>query len=216
MLFILKKGLGILMIENKYNIVYKEKSISNRARCIRGIYFVLILMTLIFFIMLFKGYIDGEFRSIESLQAYISKFGSFGIIFLTLFQAVQVVIPILPGFLGCAVGTVLFGPVIGFCCNYIGISAGSIIAFLLARKYGLSLLEDIFSKEKYSKWTNWASKSKSYTIFLFLAMILPLFPDDYLCYLTGLSKMTARRFIWIIVLGKPWCILAYSLGFSLI
>lgn len=216
MLFILKKGLGILMIEKKHNICYKEKSISNRARCIRGISLVIIVMTLIFFTMLFKGYIDGEFRSIESLQAYISKFGSLGIIFLILFQATQVVIPILPGFLGCAVGSILFGPLIGFCCNYIGISGGSIIAFFLARKYGKSLLEDIFPKEKYSKWTNWTSKSKSYTIFLFLAMVLPLFPDDYLCYLTGLSKMNARKFIWIIILGKPWCILAYSLGFSLI
>ena len=49
-----------------------------------------------------------------------------------------------------------------------------------------------------------------------MAMLLPLFPDDFLCYLTGVSKMTAKRFIWIILLGKPWCILAYSLGFSLI
>ena len=26
--------------------------------------------------------------------------------------------------------------------------------------------------------------------------------------------MSAKKFIWIIILGKPWCILAYSLVFA--
>ncbi|MCI9143367.1 MAG: TVP38/TMEM64 family protein, partial [Lachnospiraceae bacterium] len=42
-------------------------------------------------------------------------------------------------------------------------------------------------------------------------MVLPLFPDDYFCYFTGITKMSTRKFVTIIVLGKPWCILAYCL-----
>lgn len=57
-------------------------------------------------------------------------------------------------------------------------------------------------------------KSKSYERFLFIATLLPLFPDDFLCYLSGLLKMDSRKFIWIIILGKPWCILVYSLVFG--
>jgi uncharacterized membrane protein YdjX (TVP38/TMEM64 family) len=177
---------------------------------------LLFVLLLSFMAVLVKAYFDGEFRSVDALQKYIGKYGAFGPVFLTAFQAVQVVIPVLPGFLGCAAGSVMFGPAVGFWCNYIGIGGGSIIAFLLARKYGMPLLNDLFPSGRYNKWSVWASKSKSYTGFLFMAMLLPLFPDDFLCYLTGVSKMTAKRFIWIIVLGKPWCILAYSLGFSLI
>jgi len=176
----------------------------------------LILLSVLFFVLLLKAYLDGEFRTVETFQRYVSRYGIFGPLFLTFFQAIQVIIPALPGFLGCAVGSVMFGSGVGFLCNYIGISAGSIIAFFLAKKYGKPLLQDLFPEGKYKKWSNWASESKSYTAFLFLAMVLPLFPDDYLCYLTGVSKMTARKFIWIIILGKPWCILAYSLGFALI
>ena len=44
--------------------------------------------------------------------------------------------------------------------------------------------------------------------------LLPLAPDDFLCYFSGLTGMSAKRFTWIIVLGKPWCILAYSLFFA--
>ena len=177
---------------------------------------VLVAFVLSFAVVIVKAYFDGEFSSVEALQRYIGKYGAFGPAFLTIFQAVQVIIPVLPGFLGCAAGSVMFGPMVGFWCNYIGISLGSIIAFFLARRFGMPLLNDLFPKGKYRKWSIWASKSKSYTMFLFLAMLLPLCPYDFLCYLTGVSKMEAGKFIWIIILGKPWCILAYSLGFSLI
>lgn len=177
---------------------------------------ILLAIVLAFMIVIVKAYLDGHFHSVESFQNYISQFGCFGPVFLTVFQAIQVVLPVLPGFLGCAVGSVMFGPMTGFLCNYIGISAGSILAFLLAKKFGAPLVHELFPTEKYKSWTVWASTSKCYTAFLFLAMLLPLFPDDYLCYFSGITEMKAKRFIWIIILGKPWCILAYCLGFSLI
>ena len=126
-------------------------------------------------------------------------------------QAAQVVLPILPGLAGCVAGALMFGCMGGFWCNYIGISAGSIIAFLLARRYGSGLVKRMFPGEKYDKWANWAGNSKFYTVILFLGMVLPLFPDDYFCYFTGITKMSTRKFVAIIVLGKPWCILAYCI-----
>lgn len=174
------------------------------------------LLFLILIAVLVKAYLDGRFQSAESLQEYVHGFGIFAPIILIVIQALQVVIPILPGFLGCAVGAVLFGSMGGFWCNYIGISVGSIIAFLLAKKYGVKLVESLFSKEKYEKYSNWAGKSRSYIVFLFLGMALPLFPDDFFCYFSGLTKMQARKFAAIIILGKPWCIMAYSLAFAAI
>ena len=117
--------------------------------------------------------------------------------------------------MGCVAGTLMFGCMGGFWCNYIGISAGSIIAFLLARKYGQGLVSRMFPEEKYEKWAIWAAKSKFYTVILFLGMVLPLFPDDYFCYFTGITKMSTRKFVAIILLGKPWCILAYCIMTSM-
>ena len=164
--------------------------------------------------VLMKAYMDGRFDSVETLQAYVGGFGIFAPLMLTAIQALQVVIPILPGFLGCAVGAVLFGSMGGFWCNYIGISAGSIIAFFLARRYGAPLVRKMFPGERYKKWADWAARSKSYSGILFLGTLLPLFPDDFFCYFSGLTEMRARRFIWIIILGKPWCILVYSILFA--
>lgn len=163
-----------------------------------------------------KEFFDHKFDSVEALQNYMKGFGVAAPFVLTFFQAFQVVVPVLPGYLGCAAGAVCFGSATGFWCNYIGISVGSIIAYFLAKKYGIDLVLAMFPEKQYEKWSTRIEKSRSYGWFLFIATLLPLFPDDFLCYFSGLMKMSSRKFIWIIILGKPWCILAYSLAFGLI
>lgn len=175
---------------------------------------LLLLLCLALSAVLFKAYLDGKFDSVETLQSYISGFGLLAPVVLVAIQALQVVIPVLPGFLGCIVGAVMFGWIGGFWCNYIGISVGSILAFLIARKFGKEIVSRMFPGKRYEKWAEWAAKSKSYTAVLLLGMVLPLFPDDFFCYFTGITKMTVRKFAAIIVLGKPWCILAYSIFFA--
>ena len=69
---------------------------------------VLVFICLLLVAFLLKAYMGGKFHSVESLQEYIGKFGAFGPIILVFIQALQVVIPVLPGFLGCVVGAVLF------------------------------------------------------------------------------------------------------------
>lgn len=170
----------------------------------------------IILLIFMKKFFDHKFDSVESLQNYMKSFGIAAPLFLMVFQAVQVVIPVLPGYLGCAAGAVVFGSMMGFLCNYIGISLGSIAAFFLARKYGMDIVLIMFSQKQYEKWSRIIEKNKSYERFLFIATLLPLFPDDFLCYFSGLMKMDNRKFVWIIILGKPWCILAYSYLFGLI
>lgn len=174
------------------------------------------LFIILIAVFLVKELFAGKFNSIESLQKYILTFGIYAPIILVFFQALQVVIPVLPGFLGCVVGAILFGTMGGFWCNYIGISIGSIIAFFLGRKYGIDIVLLMFPKKMYDKWSKKIKKSKSYAVFLFIATLLPLFPDDFLCYFSGLMRMDSKKFIWIIILGKPWCILVYSYIFGLV
>lgn len=175
---------------------------------------LLLLFVVAMTIVLLHAYFRGEFDSMESLRAYIARYGLLAPVVLTVIQAMQVIVPVLPGFLGCAVGAMMFGTVIGFLCNYIGISLGSVIAFFLSRHYGVAIVRILFKENYFKKWENWIGKWKCYPAVLFTATLLPLFPDDFFCYFSGLTKMRSRQFFWIIVLGKPWCILAYSLIFG--
>ena len=177
-----------------------------------GAALIFLLMLLILFCV--QGYLGGHFSSAEQLQAYMKRFGVFAPVILTVIQAIQVIIPVLPGWLGCVVGAGMFGAAGGFWCNYIGISAGSIISFLLAKRYGVELVRKMVPMEKYQKLVDWVNTKKSYTLILFLAILLPLAPDDFLCWFSGLTGMASRRFIWIIIAEKPWCILFYSLIFG--
>jgi uncharacterized membrane protein YdjX (TVP38/TMEM64 family) len=163
---------------------------------------------------LIDGWLGGHFDSFESFRDYIKAFGAWGPIILTLIQILQVILPVLPGFLGCIVGAALFGANIGFWVNYIGISVGSIIAFWLARRYGVKLVNKMISMDKYEAYIEKINKSKSYPMVLFLSILLPLAPDDFLCYFSGLISMSSKKFISIILLAKPWCILIYSIFFA--
>jgi len=166
--------------------------------------------------LLAKKVFASNITSVEDFQILMKGYGVLGPVILTFMQAYQVVVPVLPGYLGCAVGAISYGTVTGFLCNYVGISAGSIIAFFLAEKFGKKLVTEMFSEKQYKKWVRKIEGKKSYEAFLFVAILLPLFPDDFLCYLSGLVNMDRKRFVWIIVLAKPWCILVYSIMFGLI
>lgn len=173
-----------------------------------------ILLLCISALFVAKGRMDGHFSSIDSMREYVNSYGMFRPVLLTLIQVVQVVLPVVPGMTGCIVGAVLFGSTGGFLINYIGISAGSIIAFFLAKRYGTNLVAKLIPMEKYESTIEKINKSKNYLLLLLLSILLPLAPDDFLCYFSGLIKMSTKKFVLIILLSKPWCILFYSLFFS--
>jgi len=202
----------------KRNEVFVEKDERSEQIALRGkrIKILSIMMLIIFTAFLVKKIAGENITSVDDFQKYIRNFGVAGPLVLTLFQAFQVIVPILPGYLGCAAGAIAFGSATGFWCNYIGISLGSIAAYFIAKRYGVDVVTAMFSEKQYRKWSEKISKKKYYEAFLFVAILLPLFPDDFLCYFSGLIKMNAKKFIWIIILGKPWCILAYSLAFGLV
>ena len=158
----------------------------------------------------------GIFTSQDALRKFVGAWGALGIAAFIFFQAVQVVIPILPGGLGCLVGVVLFGPVMGFVYNYVGICIGSLLAFAVARNCGRPLLSLLFSEKLIAKYSDWTERNDRFARLFALAIFFPVAPDDFLCYLAGTTSMTWRRFTTIILLGKPLSIALYSLGLTVL
>ena len=168
---------------------------------------------IVFAIYAFKNQL---FTSQEALQEYIAGFGAMGAFVFVLFQAVQVVIPILPGGLGCLGGVLLFGPWLGFLYNYIGICLGSFAAFAIARHCGKPILYNIFSDKLITKYESWTGPDSKFDKWFALAIFFPVAPDDFLCYLAGTTQMSWKKYTAIILLGKPGSIALYSLGLTLI
>ena len=163
---------------------------------------------------LIKGWAGGHFHSVDTLRVYVASYGVWAPVILTLIQLLLAVLPICPSFTGCVVGAALFGAAGGFWTNYIGISAGSIAAYALAKRYGVQLVNKMLPMQKYEAYIEKINRSKSYPKLLFLAILLPMAPDNFLCYFSGVVNMPVRKFVTIIVTAKPWCILFYSIFFA--
>ena len=167
-------------------------------------------------VFVFYGWKLGVFTSTEKMEMFLNRYGIFAPIIFVLFQLVQVVIPILPGGIGCVFGVMFFGAVNGFIFNYIGICLGSIIAFALGRSYGKNFVKKMTGQKFYDKYNKYLDAKHGFNKFLAICIFLPIAPDDFLCYLAGISEISYKKFLAIILLGKPGSIFLYSIGLDAI
>lgn len=177
--------------------------------------FITIFGLVITIIFIIYGVKTKIFISAEALQSFLSRFGIYADIIFVLVQIIQVVIPIIPGAIGCLAGVIIFGPLKGFIYNYVGICFGSLFAFLIARRYGMGLVEKLSNPilvHKYSSWLN----NKKFDKWFAIAIFSPIAPDDFLCYLAGITNISVKKFSLIILICKPFAIAAYSMGLNLI
>lgn len=166
---------------------------------------------ILFFIYGFKS---GLFYSKEALEGFLSQFGIWAPICFIGLQFVQVIIPIVPGGISCLGGILIFGPVLGLIYNYIGICLGSIAAFLIAKKYGDTVIDYLFKPKLREKYLHMVA-NRRFGIFFTFMIFSPIAPDDFLCYLAGTTKMSLAKFNTIIFIGKPLPIVIYSFGLEL-
>ncbi len=171
-------------------------------------------MLLILTVLGYLGYKEGLFNSIDTFRDFILSYGAWANIIFMLVQVTQIVVPIIPGGLTTIFGVVIFGPLWGFIYNYISICFGSMLVFFISRTFGKSIVLNLFGEDTFDKYKH-KIKDKTYEKFFAWAILLPVAPDDFLCYLTGLSDMSFKKFSTIILLCKPPSIFLYSMGWAM-
>lgn len=149
----------------------------------------------------------------EAFSTYMRRAGTWMPLLYIAFQFLQVVILPVPAFVSTVAGVALFGPFKAALCSFVGIISGSLAAFFIGRKIGYRAVAWMVGEEALRKWLK---KVKGKDYFLLTAMfVLPLFPDDILCFISGLSSMTWQYFVVMIVLARSIGIFAtcYSVNF---
>ncbi len=197
-------------------LVYLIFYILDKKAVYRLILCVLIFLCIagaVFFAICATGIIK-KITSIEALRDYISEFGNMAVFLFILFSFLQVIILPVPGSVTVAAGVALFGPLKCSIFSFIGITLGSIVAFAIGRVVGEKAVRWIVGEETLKKWLQ-KLKGKDYLI-LSIMFLLPLFPDDVLCFIAGLSSMTWTYFIIMIVITRVTSILATSYSVGLI
>lgn len=153
----------------------------------------------------------GKINSVEALREYISVAGAWTAVIFIVFCFLQVVLLPVPGSVAVAVGVAMFGPLKCALFALIGILLGSFVAFAIGRWIGYKAVCWIVGKDSLDKWLN-KIKGKDYLI-LSLMFLLPLFPDDVLCFVAGLSSMGWIYFIVMIIITRA--ISVFSTAYSL-
>ncbi len=167
------------------------------------------------YLLTITGFLD-KIDSIEDLRNYVASFGYYAIIIYTVINVLQVIILPIPGFISIGTGVALFGPLLAAIFSFIGITTGSIIAFLVGRLLGYKVVKWIIGEETLKKWLKKIkNKDKIVLTFMFL---FPFFPDDVLCFVAGLSTMSFPYFAVTITICRliSSFISAYSLNGNII
>ena len=154
----------------------------------------------------------GVFKDLNALRGLVGDSIILGPVIFIFIQILQVVIPIIPGGISTAAGVLIFGPYAGFIYNYVGICIGSIIIFLLGRRYGKPFILSMISDKTYNKYIGWLDNQHRFEKLFALDIFLPVAPDDALCLMAGLTNISVKRYTLIILIAKPLSIFLYSMA----
>lgn len=154
----------------------------------------------------------GVFKDMNALRGLVGDNIILGPVIFILLQILQVVIPIIPGGISSAAGVLIFGPMMGFVYNYVGICVGSLIIFLLGRRYGKPFILSMVSDKTYNRYSGWLENQSRFDKLFALAIFLPIAPDDALCLMAGLTNISVKKYTAIILLAKPLSIFLYSMA----
>lgn len=135
----------------------------------------------------------------DKVIAFIHSYPYDELIFIAL-QVLQVVAAPIPGEATGLIGGYIYGPVLGTIYSTIGLTIGSWMAFMLARFFGLPLVEKTVNPATLQKYDYFLEHRGLFVSFLLF--LIPGFPKDYLCYIMGLSHMITWHFLVISTAGR--------------
>ena len=153
----------------------------------------------IFFCLLATGFLT-VVNSVESFKKYLLSAGVWMDVLFILLQYLQVIILPIPSFVTLVAGTALFGAVRCFFYSFFAIVLGSLTAFFIGRFLGYKAVAWMVGKDTLDSWLK-KVKGKD-NLVLTAMLLLPFFPDDVLCFVAGLSSMTNRYFVVMILIAR--------------
>ena len=123
------------------------------------------------------------------MQAYAGRAEAMAFLLLVM----QVFLAVIPGQALMIVSGYVFGFWKGLLITWSSLVLASQVAFWLARRLGRPFAVRFVAHETLSRWDG-LSFNQSILFYVF-TMLLPLFPNDAMCYVAGLSPMPGRKFL---------------------
>ncbi|MBN7772512.1 TVP38/TMEM64 family protein [Clostridium aminobutyricum] len=183
----------------------KRKKAKGRIRVLLTIVkFALLLLVIVgipIYIVLFHADFISQFKTLDSVNAYLEQYKTASIFVYIALQIVQIIICIIPGQGLQFTAGYAYGFWLGFLFSLIGAAVGAIITFYLARFLGRDALHLIFGEERINKFVKRINSKRGFTI-VFVIFLVPGLPKDLLNYAAGVSNMRLKAFLLISLIGR--------------
>lgn len=146
-----------------------------------------------------------KFRQWVNENGIASRFAYVGMVIL------QVVIAVLPGEPFEIAAGYAFGAVEGTVLCLAAATLGSIVVFMLVRRFGVPLVEIFFSKEKLER-INFLKSSPKRDFIFFIIFMIPGTPKDLLSYFAGLTDISLTHWLLICSVGRLPSLVTSTIG----
>jgi uncharacterized membrane protein YdjX (TVP38/TMEM64 family) len=140
------------------------------------------------------------FSSREAITTSMERAGLWGPIVLFILFVLQVFLAFIPGQALMIACGYLYGFWGGFLISWLSLVIGGEIAYVLARNYGRPFAERWIAPATLARWNRAAAGQG--IIFFALSLVMPLVPNDAMCYVAGLGTISRIRFSIANLLGR--------------
>ncbi len=161
-------------------------------------YLVLVLLILAAIIAVYFFPELKQFSSTTFIREYLVGFGFIGYLIFILLLFLAIVLPI-PSLVVILAGGYLYGIWLGSLLALIGTIIGAFFSFWLIRYFGEPLLEK-FVDAHHIKHFQHLFKKRGESLAL-ISYLVPIFPSDIVSFLMGLTQISYRRFLAIVIIG---------------
>ena len=182
-----------------------DKPMSKKRKIIHTsivVFVITAILVLSYFIFKWTG-IWEYINSVDKIRGLILSLGFWGRLACVFLQFLQVTFLPIPSAVSTLAGVLVFGPLQASLLSLSGIMLGSVLAFWLGRRFGRKLVSFMVGEETCHKWTNFLTNAKYSFVVM---MLLPIFPDDILCLVAGLTDMSWLFFVVTNLISRPLAI----------
>lgn len=152
----------------------------------------------------------------ELLNQFLLNIGIYGPLLGCFFILIESIIPILPLFVFITINFLVFGPILGFILSWIFTVLGCLLSFWLFRKKVKNWFDQKITKHpKFNKVMKMVDKVKCEQLTSIMAV--PFTPAFLVNICAGLSKMSFKKFLIALLIGKVFLVLFWGfVGTSLV
>lgn len=136
----------------------------------------------------------------DKLKMFFDGFGESKKYIFVFLQLLQVLFVPIPGQVTGLLGGFLFGFWHGLFLTILGLSIGSFIAMAGARIFGETIVRKFVPKHVMAKFDYLITEGGIFNFFMIF--LLPALPDDAVCFIGGLTRLSLWKLMFVCVFGR--------------